>query len=138
MVELTSSIAPTGDTVLAERTTLQAKVTGGAGSEVRFVHNGLRQSKIMVVSDPFTIEVDAPGPPVGEDFWRVEVLVDGKPRTVTSHLWVKFAKGIGAAPPADAGCGCSAPGRSISGGIALMVGALGALAGLHRRRRSVP
>jgi MYXO-CTERM domain-containing protein len=140
MVELTSSIAPTGDTVLAEKTTLQAKVTGGAGSEVRFVHNGLRQNKVMVASDPFTIELDAPGPPEGEDFWRVEVLVDGKPRTVTSHLWVKFAKGIGAAPPVDAdgGCGCSTPGRSISGGLALMVGALGALAGLRRRRRSVP
>lgn len=146
MVDLASSIAPTGDTVLAERTTLKATVTGGAGSEVRFVHNGMRLAEVAVSSDPFSIEVEAPAPPEGEDRWRVEVVVDGKPRTVTSHVWVKFAKGIGALPPpveSAGGCGCSTPGRSAPGGawgfVVVVVGigtALGGARFVRLRRRA--
>lgn len=117
MIELTSSQPAAGDTVSAKRTTLRALVTAGAGAELHFVRNGQALDPVAIDADPFTAEVQAEAPAVGEDRWRAEVVINGKPRTLTSHLWLRTGAG-GEDPPAAAapvaavggGCGCSAPG----------------------------
>ncbi len=122
MVELGSDIAPTGDMVLAQGTRLSARVTGGVGHQVRFVHNGVRLPAVKVSSDPFVLEQDVVAPEHGEDRYRVEVWVEGRPRTVTSHLWVARtaeARGVPGLPPQleeeTSGCGCGAsPGWSTT------------------------
>jgi MYXO-CTERM domain-containing protein len=135
MVELTSAVAPTGDTVLAEGTRLSARVTGARGQQVRFVHNGVRLPLLEVTSDDFVVERDVTAPEHGEDRFRVEVWMNGRPRTITSHLWVARTADMRGVPgpvprlPEPSGCGCgSAPGWS-TGVLALLVLALG------RRRR---
>jgi len=135
MVDLTSSVAPTGDTVLARSARLSARVTGARGHQVRFVHNGVRLPLVEVTSDDFVLEQDVTAPGHGEDRFRVEVWINGHPRTVTSHLWVARTadmRGIPGPVPQltePGGCGCgSAPGWS-AGVLALVVLALG------RRRR---
>ncbi|HEX8438864.1 CehA/McbA family metallohydrolase [Archangium sp.] len=135
MVELTSGVAPTGDTVLAEGTRLSARVTGARGQQVRFVHNGVRLPLVDVTSDDFVVERDVTAPEHGEDRFRVEVWREGRPRTVTSHLWVARTaemRGVpGPVPPLTepTRCGCgSAPGWGLG------VLALAALA-LRRGRR---
>jgi MYXO-CTERM domain-containing protein len=137
MVELTSDVAPTGDTVLAEGTRLSARVTGARGQQVRFVHNGVRLPLVDVTSDDFVVERDVTAPEHGEDRFRVEVWKEGRPRTVTSHLWVARSaemRGVpGPVPPLaePTRCGCgSAPGWSLG------VLALAALALRRGRRQS--
>ena len=48
---------------------------------------------------------DDPAPAEGapDDRWRAEVLVDDKPRTVTSHVWIRRPP-----PVVDEGCECGA------------------------------
>ena len=90
MVELAADVAPSGDTITADAITLSATVTGApAGTSVRFVHNGQAMPPIAVDGDPFVATVEASAPTTGEDRWRAEVIVDGKPRTITSHLWLR-------------------------------------------------
>ncbi len=122
MVELSSDVAPTGDTVLGPGTRLSARVTGAVGHQVRFVHNGVRLPPVKVMSDPFMLEKDVSAPEQGEDRYRVEVWVEGRPRTVTSHLWVaRTAEARGTPGPAPAvvpaessNCGCgTSPGWSL-------------------------
>jgi MYXO-CTERM domain-containing protein len=136
MVELESSVAPSGDTVLAGSTRLSARVTGGRGHQVRFVHNGVRLPPVKVTGDPFVLEQDVTAPEHGEDRFRVEVWVEGRPRTVTSHVWVargEEMRGIPGPVPQvreATGCGCGAASGWSSGVLAL-----GVLA-LWRRRES--
>jgi MYXO-CTERM domain-containing protein len=130
MVELTSSVAPTGDTVLAGGAKLSARVTGARGHQVRFVHNGVRLPLVEVTSEDFGVEQDVTAPEHGEDRFRVEVWMNGHPRTVTSHLWLARSADMRGTPgpvpqvtePAACGCG-SAPGWSV-GALALAVLAL--------------
>jgi MYXO-CTERM domain-containing protein len=135
MVELDSEVPPTGDTVLAEGTRLSARITGGLGYEVRFVHNGVRLPPARVTSDPFVLERDVVAPESAEDRYRVEVWVNGRPRTVTSHLWIARtmeARGVpGPVPRVEesSGCGCGA----APGGWTAVV-ALAGLALWARRR----
>jgi hypothetical protein len=140
MVELSSDVAPTGDTVLAERARFRATVTGGVGATVRFVHNGTRLEEVRVDADPFEIARDFEAPEGAEDRVRAEVWVDGRVRTVTSHLWLATSSTFRgtpgpavAAPDAAAGCACGAvPAASTSlfglAGLALL-----AARGLRRR-----
>ncbi|MEP7121373.1 MAG: CehA/McbA family metallohydrolase [Byssovorax sp.] len=134
MIDLTSSVAPEGDTVTAATTKLKAVITGGTGTMFHFVHNGLKSDDIAIDSDPFTTEIEAKPAENTVDRWRAEVTVKGAPRTITSHVWVKWKAAEVVtpepAPAADAGCGCQmAP--SESGGLwALGLAALG----LARRR----
>jgi hypothetical protein len=131
LVELTSSVAPTGDTVLAEGTRLSARVTGARGQQVRFVHNGVRLPLVAVTSDDFVVEQDVTAPEHGEDRFRAEVWVNDRPRTITSHLWVARTSEMRGIPgpvpqvtePGRCGCG-SAPGWS-TGLFALVALALG-------------
>ncbi len=143
MVELSSSVAPTGDTVLAPQTRLSARVSGAIGQQVRFVHNGVRLAPVEVTEDPFVLEQDVTAPEQGEDRFRVEVWVSGRPRTVTSHLWVARSAEMRGVPgpvptaPEAMGCGCgSTPGWGLAG---LTLGLLWLGRGRHRSRRaSVP
>ncbi|MEZ4450038.1 MAG: CehA/McbA family metallohydrolase [Nannocystaceae bacterium] len=90
MVELGAAALGDGDTVVADETTFTATVTGApAGSTVRFVVNGAPQPAVEVIGDPFVHEAPALAPASGEDRWRAEVLIDGKVRTITSHLWLR-------------------------------------------------
>ncbi len=139
MIELTTDVAPKGDTVSDEFVVLTAKVTGG-GEALRFVKNGTPlPERPMEAGGVFQELVEAPKS--GEDRYRAEVLIDGKPRTITSHVFVKYAA-TGRARPAtpleEKGCGCGYPSdtRSLTVvGSALAV-ALSASAARRRARRS--
>jgi MYXO-CTERM domain-containing protein len=90
MVELTADAGMVGDTITADAAVLTATVTGAPmGSGVRFVRNGAAMATIAVTEDPFAATVMATAPVEGEDRWRAEVIVDGEPRTITSHLWLR-------------------------------------------------
>jgi hypothetical protein len=138
MIELVSSVKPSGDTVHAPSTTLKATVTGGVGYSLRIVKNGEPEGAepIEITEDPHVTEIPVTAPAAGEDFWRVEAMDSGLiPRTVTSNVWVT-AEG---APPSssaeedDGGCGCRTSGSTSS--RALLLASLGLVlcAGLRRR-----
>lgn len=138
MIELTSSVPPTGDTVLAREATLSASVTGdhAVRGELVWVHNGVRVERLKFDRLPFGAQRAVTAPAGAEDRFRAEVWLDGRPRTVTSHLFVAetaAVRGIpGAPPPAPpTGCGCA------SGTGALAPLALAALLLVLRARRSV-
>lgn len=112
MVVFESSVPPEGDTITAPEATLRAEVTGGVDGEVQFVKNGESQGAVAITSDPFVAELPITASVSSEDRWRVEVLVGGQVRTLTSHLWV--------APNAAAGSSSSgAGGSATSGGFAV-------------------
>lgn len=131
MVDLTSSVAPTGDTVLAPSARLSARVTGARGRQVRFVHNGVRLPLVEVTSDDFVVEQEVTAPEHGEDRFRVEVWINGHPRTVTSHLWIARTadmRGIPGPVPQvmePEACGCGSTSGWSTGVLALAVLALG-------------
>jgi uncharacterized protein (TIGR03382 family) len=89
MVELDSMDGLLGDTVVANDTILRIRVIDGIGTTVRLVHNGSAADQLTVDADPFEAEVPIAAPDEGEDRWRVELLVDGKRRVVTSHIWIR-------------------------------------------------
>lgn len=111
MAELSSSVAPQGDTVTAMATILSAKITGGAGKSVRFVKNGKALGKALVASDPFTHTLEVQSPISGEDRYRVEVLDDNGRRTLTSYLWLTAP----AVADAGADAGADASGTDAGG-----------------------
>jgi hypothetical protein len=108
MIELSTDVAPVGDTVSAGYVVVRAKVSGGDGATVRFVQDGAPLDGAVVVGDEHVHELALVPPTEGETRVRAEVLVNDKPRTVTSHVWLKT--GPGGPPPAmlgeDDGCGC--------------------------------
>ncbi len=142
MVELLTDVAPVSDTVADEFVVLRAKVTGG-GEGVRFVKNGAPLAEVPVSGEGFVHELIVDAPATGEDRYRAEVIVDGRPRTITSHVFVKHqATGRPrptAAEPASSGCGCDVPGGARAGAsaiaLAILTGA-GAVAIARRRRRA--
>jgi hypothetical protein len=146
------AIAFPGDTVGVRSIVLRAKVTGGAPGEshtVRLVKNGVPAGDpVDVTSDPFVYETIVPAPSTGEDRWRAEVLFEGAPLTVTSHVWLKLdANGPQAVDPStDSGGGCAVIARAPEGGsrspalplvgvgVAVALAGLTALRARHRRR----
>ncbi len=76
------------DTITANEATLTASVVGGMGTEIRLVHNGSAGGVMVVDADPFETTWPVTAPETGEDRYRVELLVEGTRRVVTSHLWV--------------------------------------------------
>ncbi|MGZ3423837.1 MAG: CehA/McbA family metallohydrolase [Polyangiales bacterium] len=137
MVDFTTDVAPNGDTVSDEFVLLRAKVTGG-GDSVRFVKNGTPLEEIEIHGD-YVHELVVDAPKSGVDRYRAEVLVEGQPRTISSHVFVKFAatgraRPSTAAEPESKGCSCGVPGTTRAAsvaGVGLLVAAL-----LSRRRRS--
>ncbi|MFO0616515.1 MAG: CehA/McbA family metallohydrolase [Polyangiaceae bacterium] len=142
MVELTSDVPLDGDTVRAERTTLRAKITGGGGTSARWVVNGVPEDSVDVDGDAFELTREVASAEGKIDRYRVEVLASGLPATVTSHVWLEFAKGVGADDGggyheiAGSGCACAAHGEGDgdASGALVLVTALGALARSRRRR----
>jgi MYXO-CTERM domain-containing protein len=154
MIELTASAGLDGDTIEGEaHVTLHAKVTKGKGQAFHWVHDGVAQDDVAIDKDPFLVDLDVDAPKKGEARWRAEVN-DGRPRTITSHIWIAAVEPPmgttttetgtdtptdtepGPAPKASGGCGCALPGdgRAATGGALLLLGAL-ALAGRRRERR---
>lgn len=108
MVELSAGAAIAGDTVEGDAL-LVARVTGApAGAALRLVRNGQAQDPVPVEGDPFVYMQAAEAPTDGEDRWRAEVLLAGKPRTLTSHLWIR--------PAAPAASGEASSGEASSAG----------------------
>jgi hypothetical protein len=139
MIELESSVAPTGDTVTTRRTHLSAKISGGSGYSAHFVKNGVPEEDVEVTADLFVLEKDVAAPASGEDRWRVEALnAEGRLRTVTSHLFI-VSDGSSADESDSGGCGCrTRPGGGRGSlalgliGLALLIARSGR--GLERRR----
>jgi hypothetical protein len=126
MIILDTTPARDGDTVTAATVTLDATVTGGLGSAIRFVRNGVAMERARVDADPFVLSLDVSPPASGSDRYRVEALGDDDvPQVLTSYVWVA------AAPEAEEplACGC----RSGGGSAALVV-----CAALFSRRRRLP
>jgi hypothetical protein len=128
MVDLRAGAAMAGDTVVGTApVTLTATVTGGVGHAVRFVRNGAPLAAVAVDADPFVASLEAAPPASCQDRFRAEVLVGGRPRTITSHLWVAREAGqtcANNAPPRGVdkvgqGCACGAGTAKV--GTAMMI-----------------
>ncbi len=123
MVELTSRGEPVGCSLVGEQVEIHARVTGGRGHQLQFVVDGGAREPVTVDADPFDATLMLESPPEGETRVRAEVLVEGRRRTVTGHLW--FSRGAGE----RGGCHCNAIPQAMP--LAL-VGLL-----LRRRRSTV-
>ena len=141
------AIAFPGDTLGVRSVVLRARVTGGVAGEshqVRLVKNGVPfGDAVDVTGDPFVFETIVPAPAAGEDRWRAEVLLEGAPLTVTSHVWLSLdANGPVAQDDANGGGGgCAVVPREESSRspalplVAVGAAALGMLAIRARRSR---
>lgn len=141
MIELGSIVSPTGDTVKCRGTRLQAKITGAKdrNATVRYVKNGELLAEAAVDADPFVHEMAAMAPQAGEDRYRVEVLLDGTLRSITSHLFVTLdpnGPDLSAKPPTEDDSGCNTSSRSPLGlGVPLVLLCVLAVVRRGRRRR---
>ncbi len=136
MVELTAGDAMPGDTVPGPTTTFTARVTGGMGSQLRFVVDGEPVSLIDVDANPFDVSVDLDAPyGMNEGRVRAELLIAGALRVVTGHLYLTPQPGA-PPPPAEMmmeeGGGCSASGGPARSSWLL---ALGVMLAFRRRER---
>jgi hypothetical protein len=137
------AIAFPGDSIGAQSVVLRVKVSGrtpGDAHQVRLVKNGVTTGEpVEVTSDPFVYETLVPAPPQGEDRWRAEVLLEGAPLTVTSHVWLRLdangPRAEDAASTDSGGCAVVAePSSRIPGTLAVFGLALSALALVRVRR----
>ncbi|MDX2170207.1 MAG: CehA/McbA family metallohydrolase [Deltaproteobacteria bacterium] len=80
-----------GDTVFADRSTLHATVSGGAGTTLRVIKNGTVIEEVAVSGDPFEHAYEAAAPAAGEDRYRLEVGDATRLLTVTSYTWLQRA-----------------------------------------------
>ncbi len=79
-----------GDTARGTSLDLVATITAAEGETARLVTNGVPGNSFSVDGDPFEMMWTVDAPSAGQDRDRVEVLVGGQPRTITSHIWVEF------------------------------------------------
>ncbi len=144
MVELGAGDYLVGDTITERTAELRVRVTGGEGATIAFVRNGRAGDPIEVDADPFeaTLPITAPAGDT-DDRWRVQLELDGRPRVVTSHLWIRATGepivdagttdgGMGAAP---SGCGCRVGSSQPAPWTALVAVALLAARRRGSRRR---
>lgn len=142
MVELSSpDLDPSvTDTILADVTTLHVRVTGApVGSTIRFVHDGEPLAPIDVMGRDWEHDERVVAG-AGEEFYRVELVIAGRPRVVTNHLYLRsitpggpdsgirpdagmITHDAGPSLPPSSSCGCRATGTRSSGGgiVALLV-----------------
>jgi hypothetical protein len=124
MVELHVGAAGIGDTARVDKPVVTARVTGGAGTQLKWVVDGAAQGEpVEVEGSDFetTLALDAPS--TGEVRVRAEVWVANEPRTITGHLWL-------APPEATKGCGCG----TGPGGVAALALLFLALRSVAARR----
>lgn len=99
-----------GDSVSVASAVVRARVTGNVGGQIRLVKNGLPTATATIPSDPFVFEQTLEAPASGEDRYRAEVVVNGAPVTITSHVW------LGRPPPSaeasDDGCAVGVAGAT--------------------------
>jgi hypothetical protein len=156
MVELSSpDLDPsTTDTIHADVTTLHVHVTGAPiGSTIRFVHDGEREAPIDVMGSDWDHD-ERVFAGSSEEFYRVELVVTGRPRVVTNHVFLRSitpggpdagwmpdagapdaaAIDAGVAPAPSSTCGCRVVQRDRSAAGALFVLACSSLAGIARAR----
>jgi MYXO-CTERM domain-containing protein len=129
MVDLTAGKARIGDTVRARKVTLEARVTGGQGTQLRLVKNGAAATPLVDVNaDPFTFRMTVtPQAGGAEDRWRAEIWGSGQPRTISSHLFLVEGEGtVG---------GCSMAGTPAAPGTLVGLSVLLVLLGWRRARR---
>ncbi len=143
-------LGPDTDTILADSMLLRVRVTGaGMGSALRLVRDGAGLPAVPVTSDPFEWETTLEATGTGEDFIRAELLVGGRPRVVTSHVFLRGVTerpdagtdagsaadaGASAKGASDEGCGCRVvAGRRASGAVPALLGVLALLRVAMRR-----
>ena len=145
MVELTTEGGGLpGDRLRARSVRVRATVTGGRGHRVRFVRDGAVDTEAEITSDPFTLEatlseatLSAAARAGRELRVRAEVMIDDKPRTITSHVFLTYdpagpaAAERDAAAPATSGCGVATEG----GGASLAVAGCALALVAYRRQR---
>jgi hypothetical protein len=126
-VELDSELRD-GDTIEADTADVDVRVEGGEGGQLVLVQDGEVATIVAVDADPWTHTFPITAPDEGETRVRAQILVDGVPRTITSHLWVRRPVDTGT-PTTDgpAPCGCAT--TSSPSAFALL------LLALARRRR---
>lgn len=103
MVELDAMQEIDDDTIRSDDVTLTAVITGASGQQARLVVNGASMGAQAIDEDPAQLQWEVTAPPQGQDRYRVEVLVDGERRVVTSHLWVEAGPASGDTGTADTG-----------------------------------
>ncbi|MCR9161857.1 MAG: CehA/McbA family metallohydrolase [Nannocystaceae bacterium] len=118
-----------GDTVRGEAVDLVASITGAQGETARLVVNGEPSNSMSVDGDPFEMTWTVDAPAQGQDRYRVEVLVDGQLRTITSHLWVEFEAEPAAGSSSGGGGGSGEPGSTGSDRPTSSGGAVGTSSG---------
>jgi hypothetical protein len=145
---------PESDTIVADAMTVRVRVTGAAmGSALRLVRDGASLPAVPVTGDPFEWETTLEATGTGEDFIRAELLVGGRPRVVTSHLFLRGVTerpdagvdagrsadaGAAAMGAADEGCGCrvvAGPAHAWDVRAALIALGVFGLGAWHRARR---
>lgn len=128
-----------GDSLGVKSILVRVKVTKGQYNQLRLVKNGAPQDFVTIDADPFVYTTTIEPPKAGEDRWRAEVLVEEKPRTVTSHVWLKLdANGPSVDAPAAEDDGCSTSGtnsRAPTFLVALSLAVAGLSVARRRRRR---
>jgi hypothetical protein len=159
MLELSCVDIPADDdTIVADRTSLVVRVTGASeGGSLRFVRDGAAGAPIEVVGTTFEHE-EAVIAGARTSAIRVELVIGGQPRVVTSHVFLDpltpGGPDAGLVPDAGAsdggasddaatsdagpsgaasGCGCRVHGRARSGAWLAALSLL--LAGARRARR---
>ncbi|MFW5925650.1 MAG: CehA/McbA family metallohydrolase [Myxococcota bacterium] len=128
MLEIWPEQPLSGDTVVADRLDLRVRVTGGNGTTLYLVENGMRGEAIPVMGDPFEVERTVTAPPSGESFIRAELEMLGQPRVVTSHVFLQPATPGGGRESGGGGCAVAPDGPTslpwLAAGFALVAFAL--------------
>ncbi|MBX3191617.1 MAG: PHP domain-containing protein [Labilithrix sp.] len=133
------ALAFVGATLGARSIVLRVKVSGrppGEEHQLRILKNGEPFGEpIDVTGDPFAYEIVVDAPAQGEDRYRAEVLLEGDPLTVTSHIWLKLdpAGPVAAAPADDGGCNASGSAPPWTAALLLLVGVAAWRKGKERR-----
>lgn len=109
---------------------MRVEVTGGVGHSLRLLRNGQVERQDAIDSDPFVVELEPRVSGGGADYFRAEVLVAGRVRTLTSNVWLARSFPVeGERDQLETARNCSAAPGSL---LLLLVPALYAQ---HRKRK---
>jgi hypothetical protein len=108
--------AAIGETIAADRATLEAHVVGGMGTELEIHRNGTKVDEVVVASQDWTQSFPYTIDPGGDRF-RAELTTGSDPIVVTNHI---YATWVVAEMPKSEGCGCQLGARPSPGGLILL------------------